>query len=359
MRALTREIADPKSPVRRFLDERFPDVRPVQRGYREGAPPLLVEGNAANPATVGTAADWLLRFLLHPAPDVHLAMAGAARYIGPAMMRAVADLASTLGTKSRPYTGGIATGGLPYELVTATVQDLIAPIQLGEPNPTPTFAGPTTGSATDPALLARGCWALALLTDVFRSGAAGLLAGPLAPFYRAGTSPAEQPAVTARDLLALAPTAGLDQLDRLREVLENTLLPRLAERPGGWAIGPTFAGSRLVGGADADMIAAGLLLDLKVTLGDKRPDGTRRLSLDKAEVYQLVGYALLDFDDTYRINEVSIFSARYAYLATWPLGALLVELAGHPMDLVETRTQFEHLLHDLREQELAARTAVR
>jgi hypothetical protein len=273
------------------------------------------------------------------------------------MMRAVADLASTLGTTSRPYTGGIGTGGLPYELVTATVQDLIAPVQLGEPDPLPTFAGPIAGSTTEPALLARGCWALALLTDVFRSGPAGLVAGPLAPFYRAGASPVEQPAVAAQDLLALAPPAGLDQVDRLREVLENRLLPRLAELPGQWAIGPTFAGSRLVGGADADVIAAGLLLDLKVRLGDKRADGTRRLSLDKAEVYQLVGYALLDFDDTYRINEVGIFSARYAYLATWPLTGLLEELAGHPVDLVETRVQFEDLLRDLREQELAVRAS--
>lgn len=153
IRALTREIADPKSPVRRFLDERFPAVRSVQRGYREGVPPLRVEGNTANPATVGTAVDWLLRFLLHPAPDVRLAMAGAARYIGPAMMRAVADLASILGTASRPYTGGITTGGLPYDLVTATVQDLITPVQLGEPDPTPTFAGPLAG--TPPT---RSCW---------------------------------------------------------------------------------------------------------------------------------------------------------------------------------------------------------
>lgn len=114
-----------------MLDERLPALRPVQRGYREGAPPLLVEGNAANPATVGAAVDGLLRFLLHPHPplDAHLAMAGTARYIGPSMMRAVTDLASTLGTACRLYAGGIATGGPPYGLFTATVQDLIAPVQ--------------------------------------------------------------------------------------------------------------------------------------------------------------------------------------------------------------------------------------
>ena len=78
----------------------------------------------------------------------------------------------------------------------------------------------------------------------------------------------------------------------VRAVLEAGLLPPLAERPGTWTIRPTFT---QVGGTDADVIATGLLLGLKVTLGDKRPDGTRRGSLDKAYLYQLVGYALLDF----------------------------------------------------------------
>ncbi|HEX5118518.1 MAG TPA: hypothetical protein VFW65_25325 [Pseudonocardiaceae bacterium] len=109
----------------------------------------------------------------------------------------------------------------------------------------------------------------------------------------------------------------------------------------------------MVGGADADVIAAGLLLDLEVTLGDKRRDGTRQVSLAKAEVYQLIGYASLDFRDTYQINEVGIFSARYAYLASWPLTRLLDELAGHPIDLRETRTRLERRLRDLRNQNLA------
>lgn len=40
-------------------------------------------------------------------------------------------------------------------------------------------------------------------------------------------------------------------------------------------MGPTFAGSRFMN-ADADVIAAGLLLELKTNLGNKRSDGTRR-----------------------------------------------------------------------------------
>jgi hypothetical protein len=77
-----------------------------------------------------------------------------------------------------------------------------------------------------------------------------------------------------------------------------------------WALGPTFAGSELIK-ADADLIAAGLLLELKTSA---------KLSLGITDLLQVIGYALLDFADAYRISELGIFSARYGYLATWELG---------------------------------------
>jgi len=102
-----------------------------------------------------------------------------------------------------------------------------------------------------------------------------------------------------------------------------------------WAIGPTFTGSALMK-ADADLIAAGLLLDLKTT--------ARKPSLGVLDLFQIIGYALLDYDDQFGISSVGIFSARYAYLATWELGALLDELAGHEMSLAIMRGQFRDLL---------------
>jgi hypothetical protein len=77
---LVAEIASIRSPVRQFLGERFTSgLRDLQRRYREAAPPLAVSGVAradADPATVGTAADWLLRFLVRPKPDMHPAVLG-------------------------------------------------------------------------------------------------------------------------------------------------------------------------------------------------------------------------------------------------------------------------------------------
>lgn len=112
---------------------------------------------------------------------------------------------------------------------------------------------------------------------------------------------------SAAELLALAPAAAVEQLGRFRAVFESALLPPLANRPGTWAIGPTLAGSALIA-ADADLIAGGLLVDLKTG---------KKLSLGVTDLFQLLGYALLDYDDEFGINSVGIFSARYAYLATW------------------------------------------
>jgi hypothetical protein len=178
----------------------------------------------------------------------------------------------------------------------------------------------------DAELLARGCWALALLTEAFRSVQAAAT-GPLSRF--------QGRTVTADGLMALAPPAGLDQLARFREVFESTLLPRLASRTGPWTLGPAFAGSALIGGADGDLIAAGLLLDLKTSA---------KLTLAVKDLFQVIGYALLDFDDEYKITELGIFSARYAYLARWDLARLLDDLAGHQVSLPATRQEFRQLL---------------
>jgi hypothetical protein len=88
--------------------------------------------------------------------------------------------------------------------------------------------------------------------------------------------------------------------------------------------------------ADADLIAAGLLLELKTS--------ARRLSLGVADLFQVLGYVLLDYDDEFSLHSVGIFSARYGYFAAWDLGPLLDELAGHPVSLGTVRRQFRELL---------------
>jgi len=304
LNSLTRELANINSPVRQFFGTQFTSgLKDVQRRFREAKPSQIVATvprAEANPGTVGTAADWLLRFLLYPEPDLILAAAGAAlceqgnMLFGPALAEIAESLAVPL-----PTTPG------------AHVR----------------FTGPVLGSTAPPELLARSSWALALLTEAFRAGAEAAAMGPLGQF-RGFVIP------TAGDLLDLAPPAGLDQLTSLRQVFETALIPQLKDRSGLWALGPTFTGSALMN-ADADLIAAGLLLDLKTSA---------KLSLAVTDLFQVIGYALLDFDDEFGVSHLGIFSARYAHLATWELGGLLDELAGHDVSLQATREQFHRLL---------------
>jgi hypothetical protein len=313
---LTREIAKPESPVRQFLDARFATgLRPLQQQYRKAAPALTVapaDKRDVNPGTAGTAADWLLRFLAHPQPGMRVALKGveecrpAGLKLLPALMQVLAEI------------------GIPGAVAAADMRSLYGLAQDADRD---RYAGPAPGSIVSPELLNRACWALALLTEAFRGGAAAALRGPLGRLD-------EQPEITGDDLLGLAPAAGLDQLSQFRQVFTSALLPGLADRRGQWTIGPSFSGSALIM-ADADLIAAGLLMDLKTSA---------RFSLPVTDLFQVIGYALLDFDDEFGVTEVGLFSARYGYLATWEISSLLDQLAGKPVSLPGTRREFRDLL---------------
>jgi hypothetical protein len=304
MRPLTEELKDLDSPIRQFLDRRFTGGLPeVQRRYSTGAPALVVPSvprEAADPGTIGTAAEWLLRFALHPRPTLWLASQGAMLY-GPqaGLTGVLVDIAASLG---RGYDAF-------------------------EPTDSDGFIGPIVGARTDPEHLARVCWFLALLTEAYRGGLAVAMAGPLGKFR------VRQPSVD--EVLHMASKAAIGQLRDFRHVFDATLVPQLATRQGCWSLGAEFTDSALLK-ADAYLIAAGLLIDLKTTSAEP--------SLGIAEAFQVIGYALLDFDDSYQLSEVGIFSARYAYLSTWRIDELLDQLAGRPVSLPATRQEFRRLV---------------
>lgn len=306
--ALTRELDNPRSPVRVFLDDLMTSgLRAVQARYRNGAPAApIVPPGTANPGTIGTAADWLLRFLIHPTPSLAIPLSGAR------LLEAVTAGPFDPNTTVLPAFVAIAEDlGLPEPALSADVT---------------TFTYPTASNTTEPELLARACWAFALLTEVFRGGPMVAQAGPLGRFQ--GSE------ISREDLLDLVPDDAIDQLAGFRRVYEDTLLPELSKRPGTWALGPTFSGSKLMRG-DADLIAAGLLLEVKTT---------KKAALSKVEACQLIGYALMDLDDAFRLDTVGVFAARYGYLATWNLVELLQELSGRAVDLATLRGEFRSLL---------------
>lgn len=98
----------------------------------------------------------------------------------------------------------------------------------------------------------------------------------------------------------------------------------------------TFSGSNDVGGADADLILDGCLIDFKSTINAK---------LTSTWLYQLLGYALLDYRDEHQITRVGIYFSRQGVLLQWDLADLIRELsAGPPMSVDQMRTQLSSLL---------------
>jgi len=290
---LTYELSLKDSPIRQFFDDRLTlGLKDAQATYRSAAGLMLIPGvprEQADPGTIGTAADWLMRFLVHANPSLTLAAKGASLY---RMLPALKELAFMLGYRDSGAE---------------------------------TFTGPVHGSGADPELLHRACWALALLTEVYRRGPEIAATGPLGAL----------PEMAARSLLAAAPAAGLQQLAALGGVMESALLPHLSGRLGLWAPGPVLAGSAIMP-ADCDLVAGGMLVELKTTV--KKP------SLGVADLWQLLGYVLMDYVDEFGITDVALFSARYGYLRQWNLDALLTQLAGRPVTAAEMRAEFRALL---------------
>ncbi|MEV4736313.1 MULTISPECIES: hypothetical protein [unclassified Microbacterium] len=276
--SLTAAIGDRTSPLRQLLTAEFPNTRLIQAEYRAARPTLRVEGGSSNPGTLGGAFDYATRFRLDHSYS--------------------ADLAR------------LAFLGDENDL--ANIDAVIVAAQVAQ-------------SIGDRSTVFRASWALSLLTEVYRIGLAG--GSPLAALLKDAT-------FDAMHLLELAPEDAIRQLDSLVTLAETALIPNIA---GPFRIGPIFDGSALCA-ADADIIAGDLLLDLKTRLGDKvKRAGGRSDTLRIQDLLQLVGYALFDRSDTYRIARVGIYSARFGRMVVWGLDELLEKLAGQPVDLSEMR----------------------
>ncbi len=92
--------------------------------------------------------------------------------------------------------------------------------------------------------------------------------------------------------------------------------------------GPVFTGSADIGGADADFILDGLLLDCKATIMP------RKLGAD--EISQLLGYLLLDYGDEYGIRRVGLYLSRQGAAITWDVATFL-KLLGADAPLPQLR----------------------
>jgi len=288
--SLTSAISDAKSPLRRYLDQTFPLKSALQATYRMPRSPLLVPGGTAHPATLGTAFDIAVRFVLDSAHTPEVAL----------------HAFRTSSRRAKAIRGVI-------EVARAA-------------------SNCRAGVASE--YLLRAAWALALTTGIYRGD----------PWRSSPLQVLGWRKFTVNNLLGLAPSNALMQMQQMHAIARTSLYPRLPNPAKQLVIGPTFAASRLCS-ADADFIIDGHLIDLKTRLGARNSlTGIRSDSLPGKDINQLLGYTLFDRSNRYKIKRVGVYSARYGYFVSWPLGEFLEELAGRKVNVATERAAVWKLL---------------
>jgi hypothetical protein len=205
---------------------------------------------------------------------------------------------------------GLAAGGLR-----AALADLISQERPSDR----ARAIPLAARAED--RLLRICYAMAWFEEVYRTGRLW----PGTPLGDADRS------LTTSQLLAAVPAYAVADLQAQVHLAADPLAGlRAACQPAQVRPGPVFAGSRDVGGADADMIIGDLLLEV---------NASANATIKREDFYQVIGYVLLDYHDAYQIGRVGLYLARFGHLATWTMPECLA-LLGARRDLAELRKMF-------------------
>lgn len=285
--SLNSHLRDRESPVRAWLETRFAHTRQVSteanRFVRNGRTACPISPPAASDASiVGTAVDYLVR--AHLAPTA---------------------LDSTVARKAAWRTQELAHKALLAEHAAVTRAKALRPWEreLDE---------------ADWAALCTVCALLAKFEQCFRAGLAVSFMVEIALDKVAKSD--DTPAVvgltvgkgTLADLSTLGRAAVADHLDlRRAEVLH---------------LNPTFAQSRGLGGADADLVYDGTLLDFKAT-------GSTQIIVRRV-LWQLLGYALADTSDAHGIKAVGVSALRWRRRLIWPLDELTAELMAEPAPTV-------------------------
>ncbi|MER5211288.1 UvrD-helicase domain-containing protein [Streptomyces sp. NPDC002838] len=300
--SLTGQLKYESSPVTQFMTHRLPHHQNLVRDYltriaRLPRPVQPIEVQHPNWSALGHAVDYRLR----------LSLGGR---LGPAVTAGVQALDGT-----HPLPG--APGPESRKALHAAGRQLLATVDACLAAP-----GSLGGHA-----LTRLCFVAGFFEDIARTGQIRRFS-MLAP---------ATPATTLDDLTAAVPAYVLDDIHQQMALAEVPFAPLRALAPRHRVCGPVFTGSTDIGGADADYILDGLLLDCKATKEPRR--------LGREEIYQLAGYLLLDYDDAFGIDHVGLYLSRQGGLVTWRADEFLRRLGGNA-PLPRLRQEFRRHLRD-------------
>ncbi|MHA7306520.1 hypothetical protein ACX80E_14970 [Arthrobacter sp. TMN-49] len=180
-----------------------------------------------------------------------------------------------------------------------------------------------------PLSLARASVPLAWCESILRSGPTAVLSGELGRHIKRSKN--------ATDLMMSIDSSLIIDIATMRNAVEPLLGQWIQDITAGdkYVPNPSFLGSSAVGGADADWSVGDLLVDLKTT--EKITNPWLRKTL-----FQLIGYALLDLDDSLGIRRVGILLPRQPLFAVWSLDELFNRDAAEALPAL--RAEFADLL---------------
>jgi len=316
--SLTSHLKNPASPIGQFIKLRFAQTTGLTKAANlqlkaaETLRPAL-SGTSYPYAPIGTAIDYRIRYAFDVTPYQQLVA-----WQGALLLTAKPVESLTLTPIYFDIMKGVAQGPYPLKLVRKFFESLDYTLQTIQPVR-------RRLDAKAEHLLDRYCVVLSFFEQVFRSDA--YLQGPLM-----------QPTVkqSVEELLTIPQDSWLDDLSQMFNLFYaryHDLLSRL------YILNPTFAGSFDIGGADADLVVDGCLIDIKASISPQI----------KAEyLYQLAGYLLLDYDDQLHMNAVGIYMARQGMLFTWPVAEFLRQLTGNDSaELGSLRREFRKLFQGI------------
>ena len=301
--SLTGHLIRPDSPVKAFLYERFEKTR-VLTASANGqlratgcvCPPPNIEEYPY--ADVGRAIDYRIRYFYPAGPiDDLVAWKHGHRIVWERYTRLAEKYPD-----EKQYTHFLRASVEFFLRVRTFIQTTRPEGRLLDPR--------------EEALLARYCYVLGVFELAYRTGDDYWLFCPGRP-HNVDFWLAQVPQAVVSDLVRLARLF----FQRHRDLLAKPVI-----------LNPTFAGSTDVGGADADLIIDGCLLELKCS---------KHETLSPVWLRQLAGYVLLDYADALHIRSVGIYMVRHGVLLSWPLDEFLAALSGdQAIDLAQLRSEF-------------------